>query len=129
MSLLARLPRWLRVLLLGANLAASSVVLALNWAATDPNLIASWILTAAAVTVAPPLTAWATRRLDARQAHLAEHVAKSAAEHTARHLAEQHAATRAHVAEHVAALADQIAAVHVRLDALTPPSTPGQGDP
>lgn len=127
MSLLPRLPRWLRVLLLGLNLAASVGVLAAYWFGTYGNLIASWFGASAFAAVAVPLGRWATRHLDARQAHLAEHVAKTAAEHTARHLADQHAATRAHVTDSVAVLADQIAAVHVRLDALSSP-TSTEGD-
>lgn len=50
------------------------------------------------------------------------HVARAREQH-ARHLADQHEATRAHLAEHAEALAGQIAAVHARLDALTNPAT------
>lgn len=50
------------------------------------------------------------------------HLARAREQH-ARHLADQHEATRAHLAEHAEALAGQIAAVHVRLDALASPAT------
>lgn len=123
MNLLPQLPRWLRALLLSVNLAASTAVTAWFFEATFPNLIASWVLGAAAAAVALPLTRLAARRLDERQ----ENLARRAAEHAATHLAEQHEVTRVHVADqisqHAAALADQIAAVHVRLDALASSAT------
>lgn len=123
MSVLGRFPRWLRVTLLGANLAASLAVLIANWLATYPNLIASWVVGAAVAAIAIPATAWATRKLDARQ----DHIARQAAQHTAQHLAEHHEATRTHVTEELAAhaaaqgeqfavLSDQLAALHARLD-------------
>ena len=123
MSVLPRLPRWLRWPLLGLNLAASLAVLSHWWPSIWPNLAASWVLGAALAAIAMPAATWLTRTMDARQ----EHIAQRAAQHTAAHLTAHHEATRAHVtdalAEHAAAqsdrldvLGDQIAALHAKLD-------------
>lgn len=123
MSVIGRFPRWLRILLLGADLLASVAVLIHWWAASYPNLIAAWFQFAAVAALAVPFGAWAGRRLDERQ----EHVARRAAEHTAQHLAEHHEVTRAHLDERItavaqthadtlAAISDQVAALHARLD-------------
>lgn len=120
MSLLPRLPRWLRAVLLGANLAAALAVLIVNWTSTFPNLIASWILTAAAVAVAVPGSAWLTRLFDRHQ----------------KHVAAEHEATRAHVADQlsrhaaaqsgqIAMIADQIATLRARFDPAAPSSVEG----
>ena len=115
MSVLGRLPRWLRLALLVGNLGASLGVLIAFWTAVWPNLEASWFQFAAVTALAVPFGAWAGRRLDERQ----EHVARRAAEHTAQHLAEHHEATRrwdeAH-AEQLRVLSDQVAALHVKFD-------------
>lgn len=123
MTVLGWFPRWLRRLLLGANLAGSVAALAANWSGTYSNLIASWVLAAAAGAIAIPVTGWLGRKLPQWQ----EHIARRAAEHTAAHLTEHHDATRTHVtealAQHAAAqterlavITDQIAALHARLD-------------
>ena len=108
MSVLGRFPRWLRVLLLGIDLAAAAGVLAAFWSASYPNLIAAWFQFAAVAALAVPFGAWAQRRLDERQ----EHMARRAAEHTTAHLVQHHETTR----EHIAALSDQVAALHAKID-------------
>lgn len=123
MSVLGRFPRWLRWLLLGLNLAASVATLVANWLSTYPNLIASWVVAAAVAAVAIPFGAWLGRKLDQRQAHIAQQAAGS----VAAHLTEHHERTRTHVteqlAQHAAAqgeqmqvISDQLAALHARLD-------------
>lgn len=123
MSVLHRFPRWLRVVLLGLNLAASLAVLVHWWLQVWPNLEASWVLGAAAAAIALPAGAWLGRKLDQRQ----EHIAARAAEHAAQHMTEHHETTRAQVREQFAAhaaaqndrlavITDQIAALHARLD-------------
>lgn len=83
MSVLGRFPRWLRWLLLGANLTAAVAVLAVYWLETFPNLIASWVVTAAVAAIALPAGAWLGRWLD-------------------KHHTTHHADTRAHITAEVA---------------------------
>lgn len=63
MKTLARMPRWARVALLGANLTASLAVLVAFWVASYPNLIAAWAQGSFLVTLAPPAMAWLDRKL------------------------------------------------------------------
>jgi hypothetical protein len=65
---LARLPRWAHALLLAGNLLASLAVLAANWVASYPNLIAAWAQGSVLVTLAPPAAAWLDRKLAAHRA-------------------------------------------------------------
>lgn len=111
MSVLRRFPRWLRVLLLGVNLAAATAILINWWLAIWPNLAAAYFQFAAVAALAVPVAAWLTRHLDAH----AEHIARRAAEHTTAPLVAHHEATR----EHIAALSDQVAALHAKLDQQT----------
>jgi len=122
-SVLGRFPRWLRWLLLGANLVAALTILVNWWLAIWPNLAASWEIASAVAALAAPAATWVTRKLDAH----AEHAARRAAQHTAAHLTEHHETTRAHVTEQLAAhaavqgermqvISDQLAALNQRLD-------------
>lgn len=97
MSALARFPRWLRVALLGLNLAAASAVLIANWLQTYPNLIASWVVAAAVAALAIPFGAWLGRRLDTRHG---------------RH----HDETRQHITQQLAPIQRSLADLHAKLD-------------
>ncbi|HZP55023.1 hypothetical protein [Actinocrinis sp.] len=123
LTVLSRFPRWLRRLLLGANLAAALAILVNWWLAIWPNLAASWEVASAGVAVAVPVRTWLGRKIPQWQ----EHIARRAAEHTAAHMTEHHETTRAHVTEQLAAhaaaqgermqvISDQIAALNQRLD-------------
>lgn len=79
MKSLARLPRWVRLLLLVANLALSLAVLLLNWVASYPNLIAAWAQGSVLATLAPPAVAWVDRRLAEHHAAVKEHVDRALA--------------------------------------------------
>lgn len=63
MSVLPRLPRWLRIALLAANLAAALGVLIAYWVASYPNLIAAWAQGSVLVTLVAPARSWLDRRL------------------------------------------------------------------
>lgn len=104
MAALRTFPRWLRVLLLAVNTAASLTVLALWYSAIWPNLAAGWI---AAPTVVGPgiaLLRTAARRLEARHQATRDHFDAQIAQHATVH------------AETLAVVSDQVAAVHARLD-------------
>lgn len=108
MTVLRGFPRWLRVSLLGVNLAASAAVLCLHWFGTYPNLIASWFGASALASVAAPLGARLGRLLDAR--HAAHHDATRAHVET---LMAAHAEAQN---QRLDALGEQMAALHDRLD-------------
>lgn len=74
MSVLRRLPRWVRWMLLGGNLAASLGVLLAYWIASYPNLIASWAQGSVLVTLVPVARAWLERRLNEHHEAVKAHV-------------------------------------------------------
>lgn len=79
MSALRRLPRWLRVALLSANLAAALGVLIAFWIASYPNLIAAWAQGSVLVTLAAPARAWLDRRLTEHREAVMVHVDRALA--------------------------------------------------
>lgn len=119
MSALGRFPRWLRVTLLGINLAAALAVLVNWWLAIWPNLAASWEVASAGVAVAVPVRTWLGRKIPVWQERIARR--------TAVHVAEHHEATREHVTaqlnlhaaaqdERMQVISNQVAALHAKLD-------------
>lgn len=97
MSVLPRLPRWLRWLLLGANLAAALAVLTWFWTETFPNLIASWVVGAAVAAVALPAGAWLGRWLD-------------------RHHSTHHGDTRTHITTELEPIRRSLRDLHAKID-------------
>ena len=97
MSVLGRFPRWLRWLLLGANLTAAVAVLAVYWIETFPNLIASWVVAAAVAAIALPAGAWLGRWLDT-------------------HHGGHHAGTRAHITTELEPIRHSLNELHRKID-------------
>jgi hypothetical protein len=73
---LASLPRWLRLLLVAANTAASVGLTLANWSQVWPNIQASWVLAGPAFAAAAGVV---LRRLDRHHEAIKAHVDRALA--------------------------------------------------